>query len=84
MDPLGEIARRFPLIARPRPACQALGMRVEEVTRLAHAAEAARDAPLSLAAEAHNKAALPASDCEAWWRARRLGSERAFHVCLRR
>lgn len=63
MDPLGEVARRFPLVARPRPACQPLGLRVAEVTRLAHAAGAAREAPLSLAAEAHNKAALIASDC---------------------
>lgn len=64
MDPLGESTRRFPLVARPRPACQRLSTRAAEVTRLAHAAQAAAGAAsLSLAAEAHNKAALIASDC---------------------
>lgn len=57
------IARRFPLVARPRPACPPLTERVKEVGDLAKAAEQNGTRGLSLAATAHNKAALIASDC---------------------
>lgn len=64
MTAIGRITQRFPLIARPRPACRPLDERVHEVSRLARAAAEAPDAEaLSLAAAAHNKAALIASDC---------------------
>jgi hypothetical protein len=83
MDPLGESTRHFPLVARPRPACQALGTRGAEVTRLARAAQAAAGAAsLSLAAEAHNKAALIASDCGLPGLAREL-CWRQFRIYLR-
>jgi hypothetical protein len=63
MDP-ARLARRFPLIARARPACPPLPERVAEVAGLARAALARTDrGALSLAASAHNKAALIASDC---------------------
>jgi hypothetical protein len=58
-----RIARRFPLVARARPACKALQARVREVGDLARAAAAATGAdPLPMAASAHNMAALIASD----------------------
>lgn len=56
-----QIARRFPLIARPRPACPPLAERVREISDLARSAE--HEGKLSLAAAAQNKAALIASDC---------------------
>ncbi|MFM9371888.1 hypothetical protein [Streptomyces sp. Da 82-17] len=56
-----QIARRFPLVARPRPACRPLAERVQEITDLARSAE--RDANLQPAAVAQNLAALIASDC---------------------
>lgn len=58
---VGEIARRFPLVARPRPACPPLADRVREISDLARAAE--RDSKLNSATVALNKAALIASDC---------------------
>jgi hypothetical protein len=58
---VGPIARRFPLIARPRPACPPLADRVREISDLAHAAE--RDSKVNTATVALNKAALIASDC---------------------
>lgn len=64
MDPstISGVARRFPLLGRPRPACPALADRVTEVVE---AAAAARHTPdgMSEAAHALNKAALIASDC---------------------
>lgn len=58
---VSQVARRFPLVARPRPAGQALGIRIAEVENLAR--EASASGLVSLAAEALNKAALIASDC---------------------
>lgn len=55
------IARRFPLVPRPRPACPSLTERVREVS--ANALTAERDRDLAMAAAAQNKAALIASDC---------------------
>lgn len=61
---LSGIARRFPLVARPRPVCPPLDVGVREVGDLARAAASATDTdPLPLAAAAHNRAALIASDC---------------------
>jgi hypothetical protein len=56
------ITRRFPLVARPRPACTPIVQRVREISALAH--EADRDHRLPLAAAVFNKTALLASDCE--------------------
>ncbi|MGW0822524.1 hypothetical protein [Streptomyces sp. NPDC002845] len=58
---VGPIVRRFPLVARPRPACAPLAERVREIGALARQAE--HTGRLSLAAAAFNKAALLASDC---------------------
>ncbi|MFD4350842.1 hypothetical protein ACFWQ6_39275 [Streptomyces coelicoflavus] len=58
---VSQIAKRFPLVARPRPACPALVDRVREITDLAAAAE--RDGNVISATVALNKAALVASDC---------------------
>lgn len=58
---VGQIARRFPQVARPRPACPPLADRVREITDLARAAE--RDGTVNSATVAQNKAALIASDC---------------------
>jgi hypothetical protein len=63
MNEPGQIARRFPLVARTRPACQPLSQRVTDVRQLAQTAGETATSPLSMAAEAHNKAALIASDC---------------------
>lgn len=64
MVPAEETARRFPMVARPRPACPPLGERVAEIGDLASAAAGQSGAAsLVLAAAAHNKAALIASDC---------------------
>jgi hypothetical protein len=64
MDALRRIAQRFPLVARARPACPPLDERVREVCELARSATAKTGADrLPLAATAHNKAALIASDC---------------------
>lgn len=56
-----QIAQRFPLVARPRPACPPLADRIQEITDLA--ATAKRDNNVTSAAVALNKAALIASDC---------------------
>ncbi|MGC5042482.1 hypothetical protein ACLQ16_04095 [Streptomyces albidoflavus] len=56
-----RIAQRFPLVARPRPACLPLTERVEEISALAETA--VQDGGLSLAATALNKSALIVSDC---------------------
>ncbi|MEU4659484.1 hypothetical protein AB0G32_37075 [Streptomyces sp. NPDC023723] len=57
---VSRIAQRFPLVARPRPACPPLVDRVREITDFA---AAARDGKVTLATAALNKAALIASDC---------------------
>ena len=58
---IGRIAQRFPLVARPRPACPLLVDRVREISTLAEAAS--NDGGLSSGAAAMNRAALIASDC---------------------
>ncbi|MEU2725703.1 hypothetical protein [Streptomyces smyrnaeus] len=58
---IGRIAQRFPLVARPRPACPPLTERIREISTLAEAAH--HDGGLSSAATALNRAALIASDC---------------------
>ncbi|MGW5215979.1 hypothetical protein ACWEQO_33445 [Streptomyces sp. NPDC004051] len=58
---VGQIARRFPLVARPRPACPPLADRVREISDLARSAE--HDGTVTSATVALNKAALIASDC---------------------
>ncbi|MFD6828961.1 hypothetical protein CH313_28595 [Streptomyces sp. TSRI0384-2] len=58
---VSQIAKRFPLVARPRPACPPLAERIREITDLAAAAE--RDDNVTSATVALNKAALIASDC---------------------
>ncbi|MGQ0775896.1 MAG: hypothetical protein ACT4NY_15995 [Pseudonocardiales bacterium] len=60
IDPTGPIARRFPLLARPRPACAPLHLRVANLRDRAHAAE--RDSDMAAASAVHNLAALLASD----------------------
>jgi hypothetical protein len=61
MDPTGQFARRFPLVARTRPACVPLARRVAELRDRAR--EAAHTGDLTEAAAVHNQAALVASDC---------------------
>ncbi|WP_433688036.1 hypothetical protein ACQP0I_04265 [Micromonospora carbonacea] len=61
MDPTGAQARRFPLVARPRPACTPLPERVADLTR--RAAAATRDHDPAAATAVINLAALLASDC---------------------
>jgi hypothetical protein len=56
-----RIAQRFPLVARPRPACPTLAARIREVSTLAEAAH--HGGGLSSAVTALNRAALIASDC---------------------
>ncbi|MCX5239083.1 hypothetical protein OG824_28180 [Streptomyces prunicolor] len=53
-------AQRFPLVARPRPACLPLGRRVKALVDLADAAQ--RQSDLSVASTVCNQAALIASD----------------------
>ncbi|MFJ7911971.1 hypothetical protein [Kitasatospora sp. NPDC096204] len=60
MHPTGPIAQRFPLVARPRPACLPLTDRVSRLTELADTAS--RQADPSLASTVFNQAALLASD----------------------
>jgi len=61
VDPTGPIAGRFPLIARPRPACTPLTVRVARLCALAD--QAVRDDDVSAASAVYNQAALLASDC---------------------
>ncbi|MFI7680498.1 hypothetical protein HFP15_30920 [Amycolatopsis sp. K13G38] len=61
MDPTGQFARRFPLVARTRPACLPLARRVAELCDRAR--EAVRTGDITEAAAVHNQAALIASDC---------------------
>ncbi|GAA1018953.1 hypothetical protein Aple_025180 [Acrocarpospora pleiomorpha] len=64
MNALERIAQRFPLVARPRPACLSLTARIAELRDLADtAAMGTKAAHLTVAAEVLNKAALVASDC---------------------
>jgi hypothetical protein len=58
---IGRVAQRFPLVARPRPACLPLAQRIQEIESLARAAGADQD--LARASAAMNRAALIASDC---------------------
>ncbi len=62
MNPTGPAAQRFPLIARPRPACASLPARITALADLARRAEA--DDDLTSAARVLNQAALIASDCD--------------------
>jgi hypothetical protein len=92
MEPTGPIARRFPLIARPRPACTPLDVRVGKICALARSAE--RDGNQASASAVHNQAALLASDvglpdlarewCHrhagAYLRAHPLGAQAARHA----
>ncbi|MFI5495253.1 hypothetical protein [Actinoplanes sp. NPDC051859] len=55
------IARRFPLIARPRPACTPLPQRVAALR--AQAADVSRSGDIAAATAVFNLAALLASDC---------------------
>lgn len=59
MDPL--VARRFPLIARPRPVCKPLAHRVSDLQE--RAAMAQRSGDVAAATAVFNLAALLASDC---------------------
>ena len=58
------IARRFPLVARPRPCCHPLEARIRQVAGLVGAATSnSPDRAATSAAQACNFAALIASDC---------------------
>ncbi len=60
----GDLAeRRFPLTPRLKPACHPLTQRLDRVTWLAEQASSATSDATLRAAEAHNLAALIASDC---------------------
>ncbi|RKT86366.1 hypothetical protein SAMN05421805_1067 [Saccharopolyspora antimicrobica] len=61
MDPTGQFARRFPLVARTRPTCVPLARRVTELCDRGR--EAARTGDITEAAAVHNQAALVAADC---------------------
>lgn len=64
MDAMGQVARRFPLVARARPPCRPLDERIGEIAHLARtAAEGTASDRLAAAVAAQNKAALIASDC---------------------
>ncbi|MCX5303034.1 hypothetical protein OG304_06155 [Streptomyces sp. NBC_00160] len=60
MDPHGQLARRFPLVSRFRPACLPLPDRVHTLVTLADSAAAGTDQ--GLASAVYNQAALIASD----------------------
>ncbi|MFD8379106.1 hypothetical protein ACFV2X_11300 [Streptomyces sp. NPDC059679] len=60
MDPHGPITRRFPLVARFRPACLPLPARVRALVELA--ARAAKQGEQGLASTVFNQTALVASD----------------------
>ena len=61
MEAIGTLARRFPLVARPRPACAPLPTRVADLVNRAEQAD--RDDDRIKAASVFNLAALIASDC---------------------
>jgi hypothetical protein len=54
---------RFPLLGRPRPACPALRLRIQEITDAATDARLNAEHRMAHAAHSLNKAALVASDC---------------------
>jgi thiopeptide-type bacteriocin biosynthesis protein len=62
---LDQVARRFPLVPRPSPACLALGARVHQVRQLAspQGDSADREQRIEQACTALNLAALIAADC---------------------
>ncbi|MER7925700.1 hypothetical protein ABTY96_21605 [Streptomyces sp. NPDC096057] len=60
MDPNGSIARRFPLVARFRPACLPLPDRVQALVDLAD--RAVQQSEQGLASTVYNQSALLASD----------------------
>ncbi len=60
MDPHGPIARRFPLVARFRPACLPLPSRVQALVDLAD--RAVQQGEQGLASTVFNQSALLASD----------------------
>ncbi|MET9958220.1 hypothetical protein ABZ128_03880 [Streptomyces sp. NPDC006326] len=60
MDPHGQLARRFPLVSRFRPACLPLPDRVQALATLSETAAARSDQ--GLASAVYNQAALIASD----------------------
>jgi hypothetical protein len=80
MDPAGAVARRFPLIPRPRPPCTPLAERVAAICDLA--GTAADTGNLASASAVLNQAALLASDCGLPGLARRW-CRRHARVCLR-
>jgi hypothetical protein len=61
MHPTGPVARRFPLIARPRPACTPLPQRVTHLREMATTAASMRN--IAQATAVFNLSALIASDC---------------------
>lgn len=82
MDPHGRTARRFPLVARFRPACLPLADRVRALGELADTA--AHKADQGLASSVYNQAALLASDLDRPDLARAMCHQHAdayLHVC---
>lgn len=82
LDPHGPTAHRFPLVARPRPACLPLPERVAGLTDLARAA--ANNADPGKASAVFNLAALLASDIGLPDLARQLCHQHAtayLHAC---
>ncbi|MFE3328999.1 hypothetical protein [Streptomyces sp. NPDC059176] len=75
MDPHGELARRFPLVSRFRPACLPLPDRVQSLVALADTAVASTDQ--GVASAVYNQAALIASDVGLPDLARRLCHQHA-------
>ncbi|MEU9742211.1 hypothetical protein AB0E12_23810 [Micromonospora chersina] len=61
MDPTSQVLRRFPLVARSRPAAKALSIRIDDLCALADRAH--RQGDLAAASAVYNQAALIASDC---------------------
>ncbi len=62
-DATHAAVRRFPLLGRPRPACPALPLRIQEITDAATDARLNAEHRMAHAAHTLNKAALVASDC---------------------
>jgi hypothetical protein len=81
MDPTGPVARRFPLVARSRPACLPLPQRTAYLRGQAAAAAHHHDA--AAATTVFNLAALVASDCGLPDLARHW-CHRLAHAALRR
>ncbi|MFE4828728.1 hypothetical protein [Streptomyces sp. NPDC056672] len=77
-----SVAQRFPLVARPRPACLPLPQRVQALTELANTAVQQGNA--SVASTVYNQAALAASDIGAPELARTMCHQHAaayLHYC---